>query len=210
MIHIMNSDSTRPYESKIRKGQKQQTRIRILEGLIKVMGDGIADISIPAVAKASEISIPTIYRYFPTKQALINALPAYLAEKIGAPKLVPQPDLESYLATIKAFYSNADKMDESLRAAALSEAAGNIRRTTRPERLQMVEDMLTPFIADLPIEEQKRLRNVVLVLATSAVIRAFTDYLDLSWQEAADHAVWAIQTLVNGASATAQIAGENE
>ncbi len=206
----MNSDSTRPYESKIRKRQKQQTRTRILEGLIKVMGDGLADISIPAVAKASEISIPTIYRYFPTKQALIDALPAYLAEKIGAPTLAPQSDLENYLATIKAFYSNADKMDESLRAAALSEAAGNIRRTTRPERLQMVEDMLTPFITDLPIEEQKRLRNVVLVLATSAVIRAFTDYLDLSWQEAADHVVWAIQTLVNGASATAQITGENE
>lgn len=206
----MNSKPTRPYKSKIRKQQKQQTRTRILEGLITVMADGITDVSIPAVAEASEISVPTIYRYFPTKQALISALPAYLAEKIGVPPLVSQPSLENYLEMTQAFYAKADSMDESMRAAAMSEAAMNIRRTTRPERLQMVENMLLPYMADLSADEQERLRNVVLVLATSVVIRAFTDYLDLSWQEAADHATWAIQMLLKGATATHSNTGENE
>jgi len=210
MIHIMNLDSTRPYKSKVREQQKQQTRKRILEGLIKVMADGIADVSIPAVAGASELSVPTIYRYFPTKQALFNALPAYLAEKIGAPTLSAQPDLDNYLEMVKAFYANADNIDETMRAATMSEAAANIRRTTRPERLQMVEDMLFSITRDLPLDEQEQLRNVVLVLATSAVIRAFTDYLDLSWQDAADHATWAIQMVVKGVSSANNVKGENE
>ncbi len=208
MINIMNKDSTRPYKSKIRNQQKQRTRTRILEGLIQVMAEGMAEISIPAVATASGVSIPTIYRYFSTKQELVQALPNYLAQKIGTPTLPSQPSLDDYLKMIQAFYSNAEAMDESMRAAAMSEAAMNLRHTTRPERLQMVEYMLLPVMTDLSAGEQEKLRNVVLVLASSAVIRAFTDYLDLSWQEAADHAVWAIQTIVKGATATPPDTGE--
>lgn len=196
----MNTNATRPYSSEIRERQKQQTRTRILEGLIRVMADGIAEASIPAVSEVSGVSIPTIYRYFPTKQALFNALPNYIAGKIGAPALDEQPNLEHYLQMIAAFYANADSMDETMRAAAISEAAANIRRTTRPERLRMIEKILMPLASDLAPDEQERLRNVVLVLATSAVIRAFTDYLDLTWQEAADHATWAIRMVVKGAT----------
>lgn len=198
MIHIMNSKSTRPYSSDIREKQKQKTRTRILQGLIQVMADGIADVSIPAVAEASGVSIPTIYRYFSTKEELINALPAFLAQQIGAPQVQAQPDLDQYLEMIQTFYAQADNMDQLMRAAAVSEAASNIRRSTGPERLRMIDHMLAPFMVDLALDEQKRLRKTVLILATSAVIRAFTEYLNLSWEEAADHATWAIRMLIKG------------
>ncbi|WP_420632210.1 TetR/AcrR family transcriptional regulator [Candidatus Leptofilum sp.] len=196
----MNLDEKRAYNSELRQQQKQQTRNRILEGLVKVMADGLVDVSIPAVAEASGVSIPTIYRHFPTKQALVAALPAYLAQKIGAPSLDPQPDFPTYLEALNQFYAKADQMDDTLRAAAMSEAAVNLRRTTRPERLQMIEEMLRPFTTDLPAAEQERLRNVVLVLASSAVMKAFTDYLGTSWEAAAIHATWAIETLVHSVS----------
>jgi len=208
MIHIMNLDAKRSYNSELREQQKQETRARILEGLIAVMADGLVEVSIPAVAEASGISIPTIYRYFPNKPALMAALPVYLAQKIGAPPLNPEPDLASYLNALNEFYARADNMDETMQAAAMSEAAVNLRRTTRPERLQMIEQMLRPCTTHLSPDEQEQLRNVVLILATSAVIKAFTDYLDLSWEEAARQATWAIEMLVRGVSVRGKPAGE--
>lgn len=202
MIHIMNSEMKRSYNSEQREQQKQETRTRILEGLIAVMADGLVEVSIPAVAEASGVSIPTIYRYFPNKPTLMTALPLYLAQKIGAPPLNPEPDLASYLNALNEFYARADNIDATMQAAAMSEAAVNLRRTTRPERLQMVEQMLRPYTTHLSLDEQEKLRNVVLILATSAVMKAFTDYLELSWEEAARQATWAIDMLVKGVAAT--------
>ncbi len=202
MIHIMNSGAKRSYNSEQREQQKQETRTRILEGLIAVMADGLVEVSIPAVAEASGVSIPTIYRYFPNKPALMTALPLYLAQKIGAPPLNPEPDLASYLNALNEFYARANNIDATMQAAAMSEAAVNLRRTTRPERLQMVEQMLRPYTTHLSPDEKEKLRNVVLILATSAVMKAFTDYLELSWEEAARQATWAIDMLVKGVAAT--------
>lgn len=202
MIHIMNLEAKRSYNSEQREQQKQKTRTRILEGLIAVMADGLVEVSIPAVAEASGVSIPTIYRYFPNKSALMAAPPIYLAQKIGAPPLNPEPDLASYLNALNEFYARADNIDATMQAAAMSEAAVNLRRTTRPDRLEMIEQMLRPYTTHLPPAEQEKLRNVVLVLATSAVMKAFTDYLDLSWEEAARQATWAIDMLVKGVAAT--------
>ncbi|MCA9919936.1 MAG: TetR/AcrR family transcriptional regulator [Anaerolineales bacterium] len=198
----MNSEAKRSYNSEQREQQKQETRTRILEGLIAVMADGLVEVSIPAVAEASGVSIPTIYRYFPNKSALMGALPIYLAQKIGAPPLNPEPDLASYLNALNEFYARADNIDTTMQAAAMSEAAVNLRRTTRPERLQMIEQMLRPYTTHLLPAEQEKLRNVVLILATSAVMKAFTDYLELSWEEAARQATWAIDMLVKGVAAT--------
>ncbi|MEZ4594390.1 MAG: TetR/AcrR family transcriptional regulator [Chloroflexota bacterium] len=198
----MNFDAKRSYNSELREQQKQETRARILEGLIAVMADGLVEVSIPAVAEASGVSIPTIYRYYPNKPALMAALPIYLAQKIGAPPLRPEPDLASYLNALNEFYARADNIDATMQAAAMSEAAVNLRRTTRPERLQMIEQMLRPYTIHLPPAEQEKLRNVVLILATSAVMKAFTDYLELSWEEAAKQATWAIDMLVKGVAAT--------
>lgn len=85
MIHIMKLEAKRSYNSEQREQQKQETRTRILEGLIAVMADGLVEVSIPAVAEASGVSIPTIYRYFPNKAALMAALPIYLAQKLARP-----------------------------------------------------------------------------------------------------------------------------
>lgn len=207
MIHIMNTNKKRSYNSETREKQKQETRATILEGLAAVMAEGMVEVSIPAVAEASGVSIPTIYRYFPNKSALVAALPTYLAQKIGAPPLNPQPDLADYLNALTQFYARADNMDETMQAAAMSEAAVNLRRTTRPERLQMVEQMLRPYTTHLSPDEQEQLRNVVLILATSAVMKAFTDYLDLSWEDAARHATWAIERLVKRIAAEGNSGG---
>ncbi len=75
MNHFMNKKKL--YQSQLRQEQMKRTRELILEGLIKTMASGIAELSIPAVAHEAGVSIPTVYRYFRTKRDLIEALGGY-------------------------------------------------------------------------------------------------------------------------------------
>src|SRR4026207_1350213 len=72
----------RMYRSPLRDERANQTRTRILDGLVQVMAhNGIAELSIPLVAKEAGVSIPSVYRYFPTKKALITALDEYAHQR---------------------------------------------------------------------------------------------------------------------------------
>src|SRR6266699_5732854 len=75
---------TRVYRSPLRDERAVQTRTRILDGLVQVMArNGIAELSIPLIAKEARVSIPSVYRYFPTKRHLIEALDEYAHSKGG-------------------------------------------------------------------------------------------------------------------------------
>src|SRR5499426_2125742 len=73
---------SRIYRSPLREERAVQTRERILDGLVKVMAkNGIAELSIPLIARQAGVSIPSVYRYFPTKRDLITALDEYAHQR---------------------------------------------------------------------------------------------------------------------------------
>src|SRR5258708_33635107 len=95
MLRIMNK--RRDYQSPLRQEQTKRTREQILEGLIQTMAHGgLADLSIPAVARVAGASVPTIYRYFRTKRELIEALGGYIVQTtcMEAPSLPPRSPAE--------------------------------------------------------------------------------------------------------------------
>ena len=47
------------------------------------MAHGLADLSIPEVAREAGVSVPTVYRYFMAKRELIEALGIYTLQKLG-------------------------------------------------------------------------------------------------------------------------------
>jgi AcrR family transcriptional regulator len=193
MIHIMNQKQT--YQSQLRQEQMKRTREQILEGLIKTMASGISELSIPAVAHEAGVSIPTVYRYFRTKRDLIEALGGYLVVKIGidATQLPRSPG--ELASTVREMFIRSEGLDETIRAASISEMGKEFRKETLPARLKIIEDALTPVADQFTETDWVRLRNIVLILSSSAMIRAFIDYLDLSGEEAADTVTWAILTL---------------
>ncbi|NVB40674.1 TetR/AcrR family transcriptional regulator [Pseudenhygromyxa sp. WMMC2535] len=71
----------------------ESKRLRILEAAMEVVGEqGLASLSIEAVAKAAGVSVGTIYVYFKGKEALINEL--YLHAKAGFSRAVFGVDAE--------------------------------------------------------------------------------------------------------------------
>ena len=193
MIHIMKEKHA--YSSHLRQEQMNRTREQILEGLVRTMARGIVELSIPTVAREAGVSVPTVYRYFRTKRDLVEALGGYLVQKIGFGQVQPPRSPEELTAMVKKLFISYEGLDETLRAAAVSEFAYETRREALPARLNIIEEALAPVRTKFNEKDWIRLRNIVLVLSSTATVRAFKDYLDLSGEEAADIVNWTILRL---------------
>lgn len=201
------------YHSPLRQEQAKRTREQILEGLIRALAQGgIADLSIPAVAREAGVSVPTIYRYFHTKHELIQALYSYSAQRAGINTVPSEPQLphglEGLMVAVKEVFIKYERADETLRAAITSEASYEMRKQALPLRLKIIEEALAPVAEHFNEADRLRLRNMVLILTTTSMVRAFKDYLDLSGEEAADTVAWTIRMLTNVSSPQEKINGQ--
>ena len=192
------------YRSSLRQEQMRRTREQILDALVRTIGQGVAGLSIPAVAREAGVSIPTIYRYFHNKQELVAALGGYLMQKMGMASLQPPRSLNDLLAISRYSFVKAEDMDEAIKIVAVSELGSQMRRDAIPLRIKMLEDALAAELAPLNEQDRVRLRNMILVLTSSAMIRAFKEYLDLSGEAAADNVAWAVRLLVRAAKENSQ------
>jgi AcrR family transcriptional regulator len=198
-------DKKKTYQSQLRQEQMKRTREQILEGLIKTMASGISELSIPAVAHDAGVSIPTVYRYFPTKRDLIEALGGYVVEKIGINVVQLPHSPEELASSVREMFVRSEGFDEVIRAASVSELGKEFRKGGLPARKKIIEDALVPVADRFNETDWIRLCNIVLVLSSSAMIRAFIDYLDLSGEEAADTVTWAILTLTRANTQASEV-----
>jgi AcrR family transcriptional regulator len=199
---IRNTDvkpSERRYASSLRDEQVEATRIRILEALVRTMASGVAGLSVPAVAREAQVSIPTIYRHFGSKQGLIEALNPYVIAKGGlVPEQMPQ-SVDELGPIVRALFRNLDRMDLTLRAAMASQLGQELRTAMLPKRRAMTREFVARLAPDLPDADLGRLADLALILMSSAAFRAYKDYLGLGPDAAAALVGWAIRTLIGGA-----------
>jgi AcrR family transcriptional regulator len=178
----------------------EQTRDLIMEGLIRTMANGAVTWSIPEVAREAGVSVPTIYRYFRTKQELVEGLSAYVVRKAGLAAMQPPQNPQELVAVVRKMYLQSEGMSEAMKMASVSELAQEIRKESIPMRLKMIEAALAPVLPSFSGEERVYLVRMVLLLTSSALIRAFDQYLDLAGAEAANTISWAIFALTRAGS----------
>ncbi len=178
----------------------EQTRDLIIEGLIRTMASGAVTWSIPDVARESGVSVPTIYRYFHTKQELVEGLSAYVVRKAGLANLAPPRSPRELISMVREMYVRAESMSDAMKMASVSELAQEIRQESIPLRLKMIEAALAPVLPSFPEQERLYLVRMILLLTSSALIRAFDQYLGLTGAEAADTISWAILALTRAGS----------
>ena len=190
----------RTYDNSHRAAQAEQTREAILDALVRVMGRGFADLSMPAVARESGVSLRTVYRYFPTKRELLAQLNVRLDERIGY-SLTPYPvDPEDLTDHVKRYFRGLEDMDDTSRAARSSAVGRAVRDTNVPDKFQAVSAGLDPIIQSLPADVRAHLFNIVTTLFSQYTLQLMKDDLGITGEEAAESVVWAIKTLVDGAT----------
>ena len=75
--------STTTYESPLRAEQMEQTRLRIREATADVLADEeVNEVTVPLVAMRARVSVRTVYRHFPTKEALFDEFGEWAEEHL--------------------------------------------------------------------------------------------------------------------------------
>ena len=203
MVHIAEpGQRRRSYSSPLREEQAQQTRERILEAVIRTMAKGVAELSIPAVAREAGVSVPTVYRHFASKRELIAALAPYAAAKAQMVPDLPLESLEQLGLVVKLMFERHEHMDPVLRAAMASQLGNEVRRAGMPERRLAVRDFVRRVAPEVSGNDGELLADLLLILMSSAISRAFRDYLSLNADQAADRVNRAMGLLIEGARAT--------
>ena len=188
------SGRRRPYDSPLRQEQAAATRTKILDALVRTMGRGIADLSIPAVAREADVSVPTVYRHFGTKAQLVAALAEHLFARTG---LMEDPPLDSddFRVLAREMYRRNESMDAETRAALASQLGHAMRLRTMPQRVAIVRDGIAQRVPGLAADELERFTRVALLLMSSAMTRAYKDYLGIEAKEAAEDVGWALDVM---------------
>jgi AcrR family transcriptional regulator len=207
-VERMNSkkkaaQKTRVYRSPLRDERAIQTRMRILDGLVQVMArNGIAELSIPLIAKQAGVSIPSVYRYFPTKRDLITALDEYAHQKgsFTLDEFGPMETPDDVAKIVPLTFKRREAIESTLSAAMNSRLGYTMRHKEFVERAKHFSKALRSAAKNLNRKEQQWLTDVVFILSSYSCVRAFRDYLNLDSEEAGKRVAWAIRLLVRGAT----------
>lgn len=185
---------TRAYASELRAEQAETTRRKILDALVRTMARGVAALSVPAVAREAGVSVPTVYRHFKSKAALIAALSPYLVGRAGLmdSALMESADLPTIVREM--YRRNAD-MDTEVRAALASELGQETRRRMMPQRFALTRKTIAARLPGVTGDELDRLTRLFLILTSSATMRAFKDYLGFDRLKAANDVAWLVEVV---------------
>ena len=189
--------TARPYESPLRAEQMEATRRRILEATADVLADeAVNEVTVPLVAMRARVSVRTVYRHFPTKEALFDAFGEWAEENL---RLVihSYPDtLDSVREMAPALYRMYDEREPLIRAL-LSKRGQEIRARTRRRRLTTFEKAMREVTEGLEPAERRRALAVVYLLVSAPAWQAMKDQWGLEGEEAGQAAAWAVRVLTD-------------
>jgi AcrR family transcriptional regulator len=200
MDHIVTMKDTETYAER-RAAMAGESRRRILEATIATLARGVEELSMPAVAKEAGVSVPTVYRNFPDKKALMAATIEYL-HKLRSPAgdTVSLDDLEG---TLRAEYEKSANLPEHLQMALASAPIMKARSEVgmRARRRKGILDLLGPALDDVSPDEREDLVSMVVVLCSSQTMRSFATLVGATPAEAARTVAWTIRRLVESSGA---------
>jgi AcrR family transcriptional regulator len=191
----------RTYESPLREEQVEQTRDRILAATSRVLSTNDGRLSIPAVAREAGVSVPTVYRHFGTKEELLGALAEWFNERQRLATRRPPANLDELRQFLTAQAAQYAEVDAALRAVMATEAGRKARQGFLPRRKQLVAEGLEPILAGVNDEDKLRVRDVYMLLTSSAGYRTAREFFGYSNAEVADTVVWVVERLARGSRA---------
>ncbi len=176
-----------------RVAQKAATRRRIVDAVTALVAEEHpAAISVPAVAGRAGVGVATVYRYFPTKEALLDAA-AYGAVSSGAARL-PEGLDEVAPALSAAWGELADQL-RLVRNQFASPLGRQLHRRRWEARHAFLRTLVERDGIDPDGEAGRRLVGVVDVLTSSTALLELHDKAGVAVEDAAEWCAWAIGVL---------------
>jgi AcrR family transcriptional regulator len=186
----------RRYRSPVRAAQKDATRRRILDALAEHMAAGTFDsVSMAEIARAAEVSPATLYRYFPSREALLDTIADdTMYQRLGH---LPYPRTPEEIAEVmRASFRAFDTDREFVRAYFSTELGRSVRSRGRRRRVDAIRAAMSPVTANLSSSQRDGVEAVIAYLASIQAWITIQDEFGLSGEQIGEAVSWAITTLL--------------
>ena len=195
MNHLVMRSEVDEEQPSLRASQAAATRRRIVDGLLAVLAeDHPATLSVPAVARRAGVSVATVYRYFPTKEALLDAgseVADQLLEQSGGPDGLD--GLEAFLLRASTAFQAWAPL---VQAQVASPLGREVRRRRLPRSLVAVRSALASEGIDPGSAEGERLTRLLATFVSSVTILDLMERQGHSPELVAADLAWAAGCLV--------------
>jgi AcrR family transcriptional regulator len=147
----------------------------------------------PGVAEASGVSLRTVYRYYPTREQLLEAAGRWIGDELFKH---PYPrDLDELAELYQEGCRDFDQRPGLARALAQSQLGQRARGYRRRERLEAIRRALRSELTELGEEEHRQAEAVLAYLHNILAYTSLRDENGLSGEEIGQAVGWAIRTL---------------
>jgi AcrR family transcriptional regulator len=178
----------------IRTAQKELTRQRILDAVLDLVAEGrLTEVSVPDVARRSGASVATIYRYFPTKDALFQAAADEPARRTAGE--LPREQIELGGEYLRELWTSFAQNMGLLRHQLASDAGREMRAARLEASRQWFVDALGQRGIDPKSSEGQRLVRLALLLTSSLAFVDLHDRQGVDAETAAADVTWAVTAL---------------
>jgi len=205
---MTNDDPAKPrYHSPLRSRQKEQTRDLILDAVDAILrGAPVSEVTIAAVARQADITERTIYRHFPTREDLLDAVWRRALHAVTGGQDQQAETLEEILDLARAAYENFDAKAGIVRALIATPDGVDASKQPEEARLAMLRAAYAGLLGGVPEDEVNAVVTATHVLSGASAWSHLRDYCGLDGAEGGKAAALAIELIVEGAKARASAA----
>jgi len=185
----------RSYASPLRERQAEQTRDLIMEALAEQLAEaGLRDFNIPRLARRAGVSIRTVYRYYPTRDALLDAFDVWMDDRLVD---FPLPNTADEIADLAARTFPAFDEHEPIMLAQWATPPGrDVRARGRRRRVRAYAAALSTVTGNLPADEARAALGVISYLMSSLTWKTLKEEFALDGGESGKAVAWVLRTLI--------------
>lgn len=185
----------RVYTSRRRAESAARTRQAIIEAAIKLHSQGIT--AVPAVAEAAGVSLPTVNKYFPTREDLFTACTGHVTATLDYPEsdaLAAIPDRDQRIQHVVAavFRLHEQILGVSWTSYKLEAESPVLAKATADQ-----EDFVNRMVDTLQIADTGSLRPFAQALLNPLTYRALRLRNGLDFDAAVQYTAQALICLLN-------------
>lgn len=195
------SSTSRPYQSTLRKAQAAQTREHLLATAYAFFEDHDAtDLSMTRLAKLAGVAVGTVYKHFPSEEALLEAFQGYFRERTGLQgdrALTETGPLQELPLKQFPLYHRHRKV---MTWAVYSRAWFRLRQPMAQAQHAAWVARLRPMAPNLSDHELGCAAGAVFLQSAPRVWNWYDEYWGLDTEDAARVSAWAMSVLLDSLS----------
>lgn len=178
----------------VRTRQLADTRQRIARAVADVVvSEGAASLSFPAVADRAGVSLRTVYRHFPNKDALVTAAIEAGSERTLSAFPSGERSISALRGMLRALWAELEENRDLLMVQLTTPAGRALRGERLRKRCEELRAGLPDEVPALDDDGYDRLAALCTVLLSSHLLLDLTDELGVDRDTAAGLAAYAIE-----------------